>query len=56
MPNYQQIAERMVEEQKWTHEGENMDGTAIVSCPDCGAAVPLYLRLKHAHWHAIKDN
>ena len=56
MPNYQAIAEKMVEEQKWTHEGETTDGTELCSCPECGAVVPVYLRIKHAHWHAVKDN
>jgi len=53
MPNYQAIAEQMVKEEAWTHEGETSDGTQLVSCPKCGAVVPEYLKLKHAHWHAV---
>lgn len=56
MPNYIAIAEEMIRTLHWTHEGITTDGTELLSCPECGAAIPAYLQLKHAHWHAVKDN
>lgn len=56
MPNFQAIAERMVEQQHWTSEGATTDGTELVSCPECGVVVPEYLKFKHAHWHAVREN
>jgi len=55
MPNYEKIAERIVSEKKWTHEGETTDGTPLSSCPICGCIVPVYLQHKHAYHHAIEE-
>lgn len=56
MPNYMLIAEQMVADEVWTQEGETTDGTSLCSCPQCGCLLPVYLKVKHAHFHAVEQN